>query len=347
MLASVLSSGFATKPPRAFRDLIAARLREDQECLPVTPAISGKPETYFRASALGQVCGRAVALQIVNRLKIRGDLDPATLHLFAKGRAYHRMHQEDILPVIADRGLLGWWRSPHGSVHGNNPDGTPMLWTAKSASEELGVPARFLQYVEATCFNHDLMLRGHPDAIIDWGALDFSHPDHHGGREIVELKSRHDSDWMWNAVDPEMGGKPLDSHVLQVEAYMLLTGIDHARIIYMKKGDDELSEGLHASYAEWRVTANPGKAEAIRKYLIAYHELVAKAHIEKAVPKNTRCADFTKGMAAKCPMRHPCFNKVPKKISDKVVPMSHDDLYAMDNKVLEFFDSIPSLTETV
>ena len=138
MLGSVLAHDFATpKAPRAFRDLLVARFREDQNILPPTPAIVGNTSTYFRASALGKVCGRAVALQIANKKRIQGDLGPQTLHMFAKGHAYHYMHQERVLPIIARDGVMGWWRSDEAILRGNHDDGRPKLWTMSQAAEAL------------------------------------------------------------------------------------------------------------------------------------------------------------------------------------------------------------------
>ena len=321
----------------AFRDLVDARFRSDEEKPPWMPVKPGDPSTYFRTSALGSVCGRREALKIVNRKVEIRELKPETRYLFAKGHAYHWLHQEILLPSVAEDGLLGWWVGPDSVLKGNFPDGRPMMWTRKQAAAKLGCKPWELQYREVHAFDHEHFLKGHPDAILDWSKLDFSHGDHPNDLEIIELKTRHGGHWMWNAIDPYVGGSPLKNHVLQVQAYMMMLGISHARIIYMKKGDDEFKDGLKNSYAEWRIQADPDVHAKIRKFLAAWYSMVEAAHKTKAVPPRVVCQEWGKGKASKCALRYLCFEKKGKKL-DTLRDMAPAEVDEMEATLSEMLD---------
>jgi len=337
----MLGASIGYKPDHAaFRDLIDARFRADEEKIPFAPAKTGDTSTYFRASSLGKRCGRKEALKIVHKKTSIEEIKPELLYLFAKGHAYHWMHQENILPLIAKDGLLGWWVGPDSMLTGSNDDGSPKLWTMAEAAEKMGCKTHQLQYKEVHAYDHVGMIKGHPDAILDWSRLNFSHDDHPDGLEILEFKTRHDSTWMWDAIDPYLGGQPLKDHVLQVQIYMLMTGIKHARIIYMKKGDNEYTDGLKYSYVEWRVESDPKVQAKIRKFLTAWWQVIEKAYGQGYVPPRKVCSAFTKGKATSCALRYLCFDKKPSKKKDNLRDCTPDEVQDMKKALEEMLDIV-------
>lgn len=302
----------------AYLSLIEARFTENRDTLPRGADVSNQ---WVRVSSLGYFCSRADALQIRHRLMIQNQLGPETSLTFALGHAHHEMMQNMVLPAIAPEAMLGWWAFGDKSLAGYESEGRPELWSREAAAVELGCEPEALTYVEVSAQDHDIRLSGHPDLVLDWDLVP-PIPGKHlpKGREIQEFKTKDPVSWHY--IDPGQGGKPDEKHIMQVQAYMWLLGIDRARIIYIKKGERRPKE----AFIEWVIERDELAISQIKKEVAAHWVAIMAAHVEKKVPANTKCKEFSKGQAKYCPLRYQCFGKKVHKNWTAIRPMTPEEL---------------------
>jgi hypothetical protein len=272
----------------------------------------GNPETYFRASMLGMGCARKEALKISLNLAEKRTVDGGLAMIFAKGHAAHHLHQEHLIPAVARPAMVGWWKLGD-KLLSTGPDGNPSLWGYDEAVELLGGPP---DYVEPHLVDHSSLLKGHPDLILNWSKVPDAPYGSPRGLEIVEFKTRMGFSFVWNAVDPSMGGKPLGKHVLQVQAYMMMSGIKRARIVYLRKGDHQ---DIEDSYAEHVIRADPAAQKEIKLMLKEWRAAIEAAYSTGAVPPRTMCTSFSGPLAKECPLRYRCFDRYSP--SEPVAPL--------------------------
>lgn len=300
---------FGTFVSDGFKRAVMAKFRQDRTFNLMLPPVPGDPSTYFRASSIGLLCGRAEGLKIRDGVVGIEEIDPKLGFIFAKGHAYHDMHQQEILPLVAREGLLGWW-SKNDTVLSESIDGNPVLFSRADAEARIGPDIR---YEEVTVVDHRPMvwLSGHPDAVVDWSRVDFNHPDLPKGREIIEMKSREGAPWAWNAIDPGVGGAPKPQHRFQIYAYMMMLGIDAGRILYIRKSEKTGTESLESDYAEHRVQRTPENDQAIEAYMSKIWTTVIQAWEGEIAPR-TKCGSKSDSTAQKCKHRHACFGTAPR-----------------------------------
>jgi len=311
----MLGSALFGKGSRSYAKMMEVGLFAGEVKGPAPVPVPGSPDTYFRASSLGKGCPRAEGIKIINGLAEDAVIEPKLAMLFAKGHAYHHMHQDILVPsAFPPEAILGWWRQDDGILSESYANGSPKLWSMEEASvDQEGPPS----YEEVHVYDHEYCLKGHPDMILDWGKVPAVADNH---EEVIEFKTRNGTDFMWDKVDAESGGSPLPEHILQVQAYMMMTGIPRARIIYLRKGDREWAQGLSSSMSEHIVFADPKIQDAIRTFLSDWRASIAAAYEHKVLaPKKSKCMDISKAPAKWCGCRYRCFGKSSTK--DPMVPI--------------------------
>lgn len=306
MLADVLGEGesFSKKTDSSLRKLIAQGLSSTRIVTPIKAPVPHDVGTYFRASSLGKACARKEALKIVESLSEHDTVDADLALIFAKGHAAHWMHQEHLMPAVAREAMVGWWQGKNGMLK-TSPDEPLRLWSYSDAALVL----EDASYMEAHVHDHENCIKGHPDMILDWDRVEHRPHGAPSGLEIIEFKTRNGMNTAWSAVDPEVGGSPLPEHVLQVQAYMMMTGIKRARIVYLRKG--EFSD-LQDCYAEHVVKADADTQAKIKKFLASWRAAISAAHSDKTVPERTRCVTFECQQSKNCALRYRCFGKKSK-----------------------------------
>lgn len=299
--------------------LLAYGLHKSRYKEPLQPMDPKRPDTFFRASSMGKACLRRECLKIVYGLAEERYVSPSLAHIFAKGHAYHEMHQNQLLPAVARDAMLGWWSHPDfWQIAETDPfdEGRPMLFSAEDAAHYFAKksgrnppPLSELRYHEVFVYDKELGLRGHPDMIVDWSRIDqnpsrlqLSH------KELWDFKTRIGLKYPWEKIDPAVGGKPLEEHVWQLCAYMLMLGIKRGRIIYLRKQDSTGAEDtLHDKYAEHLVALTPEREAAVRAFAKAWHAGIGAAYSSSLVPVRTMCNTKDSPMAKKCHLRNRCF----------------------------------------
>jgi hypothetical protein len=313
MLADVLGNNDSKKSKAndaSFRKLIAHGLASTRTVGPIPIPSSEDPSTFFRASAIGSACARKEAIKIVEFLCEQDTVDADLALVFAKGHAAHYLHQEHLVPAVAKKAMVGWWRADDAQAQLSQ---VGKLFSYEQAVAHFG--HENVRYVEPHLFDFENRLKGHPDLILDWDLVENKAHGFPSGREIVEFKTRNWMKSLWDAVDPEVGGEPLPKHVLQVQAYMMMTGIKRARIVYLRKGD---FSDLQDCYAEHVVTADKEVHKNLKKFLDAWRDAIKAAYAKGEIPERTKCATFDCQLAKSCALRYRCFGKKTK--NEPVVP---------------------------
>ena len=175
---------------------------------------------YQRSSNLSRVCPREIQLQKRLNVSAEAIVDAKLSWIFNTGHAIHHQFQEVYLQTLGDV-FQGWWGSNDGEdlqVGEELNDSLKNKWIAKPKD------GKDYHYVELEFCNEEYRLTGHCDGVLVWGEDDV---------EIFELKTI--SSRGFKTVDPNEMGSPKPEHVLQVNAYMWLTGLERARIVYVNK----------------------------------------------------------------------------------------------------------------
>ena len=176
---------------------------------------------------MAYVCPRMYALSRLHQEPIKRTVDADLAWIFGTGTAIHTHWQNDYLLTLGDV-FQGWWDSEDGlQARGERLDG-PLL------HKWIPSPGPGFQYVELEFTEPRLRLTGHCDGILCW-------PDE--DPEVLELKtiSNRGFDYV-NSLD---GFMPRAEHVLQVHAYLLFTGLERARLVYISKDlNKSMMEGI-------------------------------------------------------------------------------------------------------
>lgn len=292
----------------AYAAMLKVAMGNRPPVLPRPVPVRDDMSTWIRVSELGYTCSRAESIRVKEQLAVRRQLDPLTAYTFALGTAHHDAFQREMLPMMFGNRLLGWWRR-RDSVNADELRGG---YRSVSDPGLVPSPGDGWEYVEPHLVDADLMLHGHPDAVVDWTGLGI--PGTPDGLEVQELKTCAPE--IWRVVDPWQGGQPMGKHVLQAHGYMILSGIRHARITYIRKGDSDPSQGK--GLAEWRVPYDGCIALQIKDWLIEYQNAMRRVHLDGVV-HGERATDCTKkdcGRAIKCPVKYECWNMKSRKVRE-------------------------------
>lgn len=191
-----------------------------------------EPDTgYVRVSSLGKLCPREEVLVSRAELVRRKTFDSSTVLAFDTGHEYHYALQNK---VLAGRCLYGHWRCTQCAYLVAGPTQYPR----PSRCPGCDARAEHLLYVEQHLHDHELRLAGHPDGFLLLpGRSDFG---------VLEAKSTSKDRLK------DVQRAPYPEHVVQLQAYLLLTGYQWGLIFYWSKG----TWGLPA-FVEHFVSADP------------------------------------------------------------------------------------------
>lgn len=273
-------------------------------------------EFWLNASGTSKWCPRMAAFQAMFG-SVDEVIDPETRWNFEQGHVYHELFQNKILPCLGGRFLGGW-------DGGDAIDDVPVIrgWSLPEGHElERGFTYDMRgdrdrgKYVEVKIRIPEYRIVVKLDGVLDWG----------DGLEVFELKTEREA--AKESLNPLIGGKPRQSHVEQVMVAMWASGIRRARIVYMFKGEGNLSNSIVEHVVEYdesmveslKATAK-ACVEAVRSVdkWKSEHDIsgVALSDFEPAmafVKENflrlEDCPMKSKGRARYCIQRNVCFQK--------------------------------------
>ena len=150
-------------------------------------------------------------------------------------------------------------------------------------------------YEELEFVNDEYRLTGHMDGVLVWGEDDI---------EALELKTI--SSRGYDNVDTALGGRPKREHIIQVQSYMWLTGLQKARLVYINKDLNKLfPEGI----CEHVVERDEAQIKLIQGML---KDCATAADLGLDVPLYDRieaCPKKSAYRAKDCKVRDYCFPK--------------------------------------
>lgn len=258
--------------------------------------------TWVRSSGLGRLCPREEVLSRKHGVARTRIIEPHDQLTFGMGKGAHWAMQNDLLPRAEV--LRGIWRCTNcGTVHpelgdvvqvGFNQYLAPDSDTMRLASVPRPAFCRFCALpddVEASPFlfcewlvrDHVLRLQGHMDGLLQLDARE--------DLGVFELKSMGKTSW--EEIDENV---PAIDHLIQLQAYLLLTGLQWGVVLYWAK---------HL----WK---NP-----LREYFVERdEEMIDKIAVEISdlrhglitgeLPDRI-CATSGCARALACPLSEPCF----------------------------------------
>lgn len=291
------------------------------------------PESWLRSSNVSNMCPRAYALSMIFDIPLNKEEDANTLWIYNVGTAYHWMIQNLILPNLGGV-FQGWWKSYKSIGDGevsfdlNNRIGVvhthpAIMRFARGFKQKKGYieygcvqkpPGDDWVYCEMEGKIPELRLKGHWDGNLVW-------PDY---EEVLELKSI--IDFGFKNVDPNVGGVPIKEHVIQVHNYMMMAGVDRARIVYIGKG----KQWLKTAFAEHVVYRDDDIVDGIKKLMknmiktidivYLYNKMFRKESGENAInlarnlvskipDRLQECTKKSQKRAKNCLVKNKCFER--------------------------------------
>ena len=216
-----------TKRERSLTTLIASRIKEERVLLPP------QADDWFRVSSLYKVCAREEVLCHRHEVTRTDKIDPSLSLIFSHGHGLHYALQNIVLPKCGI--IIGQWLCKQcGKKHGGKPKNGDLergLCFRPERCRRCGAGARegdddtdnpFL-YNELYFRDEDLRIHGHTDSFLRMPGV--SSP---GIGEIKSIGLRGGY---------EIRKAPRLDHVIQAQAYLMLTGLNWAVIIYWIKGE--------------------------------------------------------------------------------------------------------------
>ena len=302
-------------------DLMYAQLRRHAK--PLDPA-----DLWFSASDAHNLCPRLFALAVRHGIAIRKAPDPELLWIFAVGTGYHYALQNDLLPSLGTLLQGGWQRiSKDGLIVEVHTGTTGGPWTEEGRGWGPKPEGDYWKFMEPKGRIPYCRFVGKWDGVLVW-------PD--GASEVLEIKSIRED--QFPSVNPLAGGRPKADHVLQVQAYLWMSGLERGRLLYVAKGSDKMRrvlaehvvvrdeaaiKRLEVSLAECgaavgRMVRAKAEADLSRSGLseqgVADREAIAQAIMEKSMPERPAvCRIKSDPRARKCDLRDICFPPKPKK----------------------------------
>lgn len=248
-------------------------------------------DVWFASSDIQNLCPRLYAMAMRGHVVMRDEVDAETFFTFATGTAFHNAFQDELLPAALPGIFQGSWKREidgkleyaDGATRGPY---TERGWGPKPEGE-------YWTFRESKGRIPEVRLVGKWDGVLAW-------PD--APHEVFELKSIRDD--LFSHVNPGVGGRPMAAHVLQVQAYMWMSGLTRARIVYVRKGGGTLRESL----AEHVVVRDEVAIAGLREMLLECLAAVRAAQAGDAIPaKPLTCRIKSDPRARKCACKDVCF----------------------------------------
>lgn len=323
MLGTVMQA--AGDPPRGE---ISSKLKDALLAAPGRPAKLLDPaDLWFSASDVHNLCPRLYALAVRDQVPIREAVGPDLLWTFGVGTGLHHAMQNDQLPTLGPVLQGGWKRELRDGTVERVPGTTLGPWTEAGRGWGPRPPGDWWEFVEPKGRIPHLRFVGKWDGVLVW-------PD--SAPEVLEIKSIHED--RFASVNPLAGGRPKADHVLQVQAYLWLSGLERGRIVYLAKSSQELRHvmcehlivrdetairGLEAQLeacgAAVRVMATAVEAardlrRGLEEQGVADREAPARFLMDQALPERPAiCRIKSDPRARRCDLRDLCFPPKPKK----------------------------------
>ena len=305
------------------RDAIVEQWRREEIGEPLGP------DPWFRGSGVGSLCPRAYAIAALKKMPMGEVFNFETLWAFGIGTSYHEVFQREILrELFTERGAVfhGWWkryeipdtnkRTPFAPLENGEYRSSPMRvnerrGTRNQKTHTLGwgwIPkpkGKGWEYTELILRSDEYRISGHCDGVLVWP--DFT--------ELLEIKTINERGFTY--IDPMSGGKPKPEHVLQVQAYMWLTGLDRCRLVYVNKSGKKFKESL-AEHIVMRdeTLVNELKSDLTRTSA-SVNRLCSGLENDEPIdelvklvpPRLEACTKKSDYRAKYCGMKNPCFIK--------------------------------------
>lgn len=239
-------------------------------------------KSYLRVSSLSGMCPREeviCAQNLVSRTKV---VEAELSMTFTHGHALHWGLQNK---VLADTGLLyGVWKCVDcAKQYGKHTPNIMMDQELVRRPEKCDCGSLDFFYREQHFVNDQYRLGGHPDGFLVLPGMP--------GIGIFEGKSigAHN---VWKVkYTPDMG------HVVQTQAYMWLTGLQWAKILYWNKGGQGLS-----ALVEHTVERDEEAIAAIKNMITSIWDGLASGLLPERI-----CAASSCERAHECSVRELCF----------------------------------------
>lgn len=324
MIGTVMQA--AGDPPQGE---ITCKLRDALLAMPGRPAKRLDPtDLWFKASDAHVLCPRLYALALLHDVPIKEGVGPDLLWTFGVGTGFHHALQNELLPGLGAV-LQGCWERVRkdGTYERVEPSGAPQgPWVERGWRPR--PEGEFWRFVEPKGRIPAARFVGMWDGVLVW-------PD--SATEVLEVKSIRED--LFATVNPLAGGRPKADHVLQCQAYMWMSGLTRARLVYVAKGSAELRnvmcehlivrdevaikgleaqliacaagvKGMEAAVAVLRRERPEGMDDAT---WLAAREAAMLAAVAVLPERPAVCRIKSDARARKCDLRDLCFPPKPKK----------------------------------
>ncbi len=260
---------------------------------------NGDHDFWFSASSVHSLCPRLCAIAVRDKMDMGGPVDSDLAWIFAVGTGYHRAFQDELLQKLGDVFQGGWDRDCDGVLE-RVEGATQGPWTERGWGPK--PEGDRWRYREPKGRIPHVRLVGKWDGVLVW-------PD--DIPEVLELKSIRED--QFHTVNPLAGGHPKADHILQVHAYMWMSGLNRARIVYMAKG----SQNMRSSVAEHVVARDEKVIWEMERTLLRCLESMESVLAGGEIPERpVGCRIKSDTRARKCNLKDACFAvKVKKKAS--------------------------------
>jgi hypothetical protein len=259
-------------PIGTVKELLKARYKTTEVVQPMTA------DGWIRVSSLATLCPREEAICALKSIVRTKEFNGDSAMTFAHGKALHHQLQNDLLPSIGC--LLGVWKCTDcGTVYGSK---TAMIRRPETCEkcdsaqqdEPQGGPwekkTHEFKYIEQWFGDEYLRLGGHPDGFVVLPGMP--------GDGVFEGKSISSRGAANIKSVPDMG------HVVQVQAYMFLTGRKWGKIVYWDKG----AYGLQAVH-EHLVERDEDTIEQIKKVVISIRQSLTTGKLPRRICSSVDC----------------------------------------------------------
>jgi len=276
-LANVVAAAASTQG--SLKNLIRLRIVEER----AVPFLDEK--SYLRVSALADMCPRQEVLAANLKFERTWKVDADLGMIFAHGKALHWVLQNSV--VGATGAFLGVWRcvecaKQYGAMAPNLQEAQSLVRRPKACD----CGCEDFIYREQKFANDEYRIGGHPDGFLVLQGMP--------GLGVAEFKSvGPKSAW-------EVRSTPNLGHVIQVQCYLWLTGLQWGKILYWAKD----GFGMSAIY-EHTVERDEDTIAAIQQTIRSIWNGIATGLLPERVCTTADCPQ-----ASKCELKNACFEEV-------------------------------------
>ena len=238
---------------------------------------------WLRASSLGEICARQEVLAARTKTKREELIDLDSQLTFDKGHGMHAVMQNSALPRLGV--IRGRWRCWHCTKVYGGSDKTFSL-EAQIPCPEICTACKNenpkFEYIEQWFENVEYRVNGHPDAF-----LVLPDEPRMGVGELKSISERKSKD---------VRDVPDFGHVIQVQTYMWLTGLEWGLILYWIKG------AYRSSLIEHYIERDEDAIDMIKNLARSIWDNLEEGELPERICSSADCK-----RAENCWMRNACF----------------------------------------